>query len=261
MWYNVNMETGIFKNKYKTESARKMGYDYTSNGWYFVTVCIKNKEPFFGNIADGKMNLSEIGKIAEKYWREIPKHFPFTELNEFIVMPNHIHGIVGINRDIYIRRDGDLSRLNCARRRDGDLSRLRHAEKMRQSKYDCATRLPRRDKLRRDKLRRDESRRDESASLRGGVTGKNNPMGKNSLGEIIRWYKGRCTFEIKKMLNSRDGDSSCLYTNFAWQPRFYDRVVRNEKELDRIRKYIFDNVLKWEFDRNNPNVETAIHRV
>ena len=67
-------------------------------------------------------------------------------------------------------------------------------------------------------------------------------MGKNTLGEIIRWYKGRCKFEIGKISN----------VNFAWQPRFYDRVVRDDKELDRIRKYIFDNVSRWKFDRNNP---------
>ncbi len=106
------METeNKFKNRYRIKSARKLDWDYTNDGWYFVTICTKNMEPFFGNITDGKMNLSEIGKIAKKYWQEIPKHFPFVELNEFIIMPNHIHGIIGINNFNCCRRDEAMPRL------------------------------------------------------------------------------------------------------------------------------------------------------
>ena len=217
------METERFKSVYRIKSVRKLDWDYINDGWYFVTICTKNMKMFFGNITDGKMNLSEIGKIVEKYWLEIPKHFPFVELDEFSIMPNHTHGILGIN-NFNCRRDGDSSRLD-SRDRDA-INRV------------CTT-------------------------GKGGVTGKNNPMGKNSLSEIIRWYKGRCKFEIGKIFG-RDDDSSRLhdadqdainrrlYDNFAWQPRFYDRIIRNEKELDKIRKYIFENVLKWEFDKNNP---------
>ena len=159
------------------------------------------------------MNLSEIGKIVENYWLEIPKHFPFVELDEFSIMPNHTHSIIGINNSC---RDADLSRLNHARGNDS---------------FNRANQ----DAINQDAINRVST---------GGVTGKNNPMGKNSLGEIVRWYKGRCKFEIGKTLTNR--------INFVWQPRFYDRIIRNEKELDKIRKYIFENVLKWEFDRNNP---------
>ena len=216
------METeNKFKNRYRIKSARKAEWDYTSEGWYFVTICAKNMEQFFGNITDGKMNLSEIGKIAQDYWQEIPKHFPFTELDEFSIMPNHTHGIIGINNTSC--RDADLSRLDCD---DGDaINRRLYGD------------------------------RD------GGVTGKNNPMGKNGLGEIICWYKGRCKFEIGKIdrdaINrdaiNQDAINRRLYDHFAWQPRFYDRVIRNEKELNKIRKYIFENVLNWEFDKNNPD--------
>ncbi|MCK5123067.1 MAG: transposase [Candidatus Pacebacteria bacterium] len=200
------METeNKFKNIYRIKSARKLGYDYANDGWYFVTICTKNMEQFFGNITDGKMNLSEIGKIVENYWLEIPKHFPFVELDEFSFMPNHNHGIIGINN---FCRDA-IYRVSTTRDDDNSFNRAN-----------------------RDAINRVST---------GGVTGKNNPMGKNGLGEIIRWYKGRCKFEIGKM--------KC--DNFAWQPRFYDRIIRNEKELNKIRKYIFENVLKWEFDKNN----------
>ena len=85
-----------FKNKYTIQSSRLQGYDYSQNGMYFVTICAKDKEHFFGEIENETMNLSDIGKIAKEYWQEISKHFPFVNLDEFVVMPNHLHGIIEI---------------------------------------------------------------------------------------------------------------------------------------------------------------------
>jgi len=91
-----------FRGKYRIETARLKNWDYGSSGYYFVTVCVKNRECVFGNVDDNKVILSEIGKIAEKFWLEIPAHFPFVKLDEFIIMPNHIHGIIIIDnhRDV-----------------------------------------------------------------------------------------------------------------------------------------------------------------
>lgn len=91
-----------FQNKYRIPSARLPGWDYGSNAAYFVTICTKDREHFFGKIVDEKMRLSEIGKIANDYWLEMPKHFPFVILDEFVIMPNHVHGIIIINK-----RDND----------------------------------------------------------------------------------------------------------------------------------------------------------
>lgn len=94
--------------KYKDKKQyRYKGYDYSQNGCYFVTICTKNREIFFGDIV-GTQNLAflrdfaflratEIGKIAEKFWREIPDHFPFVKLDKFVIMPNHVHGIIQID--------------------------------------------------------------------------------------------------------------------------------------------------------------------
>jgi len=81
-------------NKYRIGSKRLKGYDYTSPGKYFITICTKNKIPYFGKIENGEMELSYCGEIAEKFWLEIPNHFPLIELDEFIIMPNHMHGIL-----------------------------------------------------------------------------------------------------------------------------------------------------------------------
>lgn len=65
---------------------------------YFVTICTHKRICYFGNVENGKMILSEIGRIASNHWFEIPDHFPFIELINFVVMPNHIHGLLEITR-------------------------------------------------------------------------------------------------------------------------------------------------------------------
>lgn len=87
-----------FQNKYRIPSTRLQNWDYGWNALYFVTICTQNRECYFGDIRDGKMQLSDIGQIANKYWLAIPQHFPFVELDEFVVMPNHMHGIIVINK-------------------------------------------------------------------------------------------------------------------------------------------------------------------
>ncbi|MGH7909725.1 MAG: transposase, partial [Thermodesulfobacteriota bacterium] len=73
----------------------------SQNGYYFVTICTKNREEWFGEFESGKMILNKFGKIAKNFWIEIPKHFKNVGLDEFIVMPNHIHGIVIIVGNAY----------------------------------------------------------------------------------------------------------------------------------------------------------------
>jgi len=86
-----------FRGKYRIQSSRCPNWDYRSNAAYFITICTYNREHFFGEIMNKKMILSEIGKIAEHFWYEIPEHFQFVKLDAFITMPNHIHGIIIID--------------------------------------------------------------------------------------------------------------------------------------------------------------------
>jgi len=94
-----------FKNRKTTRLAH---WDYAQNGYYFITICAKNKEEYFGKIIDEEMNLSDVGKIAKYYWYEIPKHFNFVRLEAFVVMPNHIHGIVVIDDGMNLDKNVDL---------------------------------------------------------------------------------------------------------------------------------------------------------
>lgn len=77
-------------------SIRLSHYDYSQPSAYFVTICVKDRKPLFGNICNGEMLLSPIGNIACTCWKEIPQHFDNVELDEFVVMPNHLHGIIVI---------------------------------------------------------------------------------------------------------------------------------------------------------------------
>jgi hypothetical protein len=87
----INLENmALFKNKYRIDSTRLTSWNYNGEGMYFVTICTKNREHFFGECKDKKMKLSSIGALIQGFWYQIPKHFPHVTLGEFIVMPNHI---------------------------------------------------------------------------------------------------------------------------------------------------------------------------
>ena len=89
-----------YQNKYRIPSARLKNWDYGSNGAYFITICTQNREHFFGEIVETQFIASEIGTLAEKFWMEIPQHFPYIELGNFVVMPNHVHGILIIDKNV-----------------------------------------------------------------------------------------------------------------------------------------------------------------
>lgn len=175
--------------KHHRKTIRIPRYDYSQPGYYLVTVCTKDREECFGNFENEQIKLSNIGIIAEQCVRDIPNHFNNAELDEFVVMPNHLHAII-------VLRDSDGR---------GAINR---------------------------------------APTKGGFAGNNNPMGKHSLGEVIRWYKGRCAFEIHK-----------INSVFSWQPDYYEHIIRNEQSLQRIREYIQNNPMQWELDVENPRRE------
>jgi putative transposase len=89
-----------YQNKYRIPSARLQTWDYGSNASYFITICTKNREHSFGEILDDEMHLNEIGKLAEQYWLEIAVHFSYIELGNFVIMPNHVHGILIIDNPL-----------------------------------------------------------------------------------------------------------------------------------------------------------------
>jgi putative transposase len=155
-----------FRNKYRIPSARLQNWDYGANGAYFITICTKEMKHFFGTITDDEMHLNAEGELAEKYWMEIPDHFPYIELGNFQIMPNHMHGILIINK---LHSD-----IVAAVQTRFIASPTELIEK--------ETRL--------------------IASVQGGFAGDMNPMLNDNISRASRWYKGRCSFEIHK-INSK----------------------------------------------------------
>ncbi len=88
----------FYRRRRQHNSLRYPGRDYSRPGKYFVTICTTNKTEWFGTVINNKIQLSDIGCIAFKIWSEIPQHFPYITLDDFVVMPNHIHGILIINK-------------------------------------------------------------------------------------------------------------------------------------------------------------------
>ncbi|MEA5510613.1 transposase [Crocosphaera sp. UHCC 0190] len=187
----------LYQNQYRTKSIRLPNRDYTQNGWYFVTICTYKKINYFGDIINTKMQRSPIGDIAQQYWVEIPQHHQNIFIDTFIIMPNHIHGIIIIENPKSRCRDvaGNVS-----------------TQTMINDEYN----LPK-------------------------VMSQISPKA-GSLSTIIRSYKSAVTRWC--------GQNK--YNNFAWQPRFYDHIIRNDGSLERIREYIINNPIKWEEDKNNP---------
>ena len=101
------------KSKYNSQihhrrSVRLKDYDYSQDGYYYVTICTKNFVKYFGRIKNGKMELSKIGEIVERCWNKIPQHFDNVTLDEMVVMPDHVHGIIMIDGD-----NGQLHNASC----------------------------------------------------------------------------------------------------------------------------------------------------
>jgi len=97
----------LFNKKYRIESTRLQHWNYANNGMYFVTICTENMINHFGNIINEKVILNKLGNFTKQCWKDIPNHFPFVNLDEYVIMPNHIHGIIVIdkpeNKNVAIR--------------------------------------------------------------------------------------------------------------------------------------------------------------
>ena len=188
-----------FRGKYRIKSARWEKWDYGWNGAYFVTIVTQNRLHYFGRIIDGEMQLSDLGKIAQKFWYEIPVHFPFVVLDAFVVMPNHIHGIIIIDKPVETPDSGVSTGKNM----------------------DVYIETP-----------------NLGVSTRKNMDAGNDKRWKpGTLGVIVNQYKRACTIEARQIV-----------PDFGWQSRFYDRVIRDGNEFNKIRFYILNNPGNWEND-------------
>ncbi len=221
-----------FQNKYRISSTRLQNWDYGWNASYFVTICTKNREHYFGKIEDGEMCLSEIGGIAQSEWLKSPDIRPDMnlELGAFVVMPNHFHGIVIIGKNKYNRRDGDGGRGNDGGDidgGDGDGGGVMGGRCVvgGRGAMHCASTDTNID-----------MDTDTNTNTKTKIKNKFGPQRKN-LASVIRGFKSSVTIQAHK-----------INADFAWQPRNNDHIIRDNLSFDRIQNYINTNIKNWKND-------------
>lgn len=211
-----------FINRYRIESTRLPGWNYGEDGYYFITICTKNREFYFGDVlcdngGEWSVALSPIGKIVRDELLNTPRIRSNVKLDVWVIMPNHIHVIIIIDnndcRDA-LHASQEPTALHASHKTRGT------------STYGY--------------IKRDAC----NASLRDGNVVYKNVFGpqRNNLASIVRGFKSTVTKQCNE-----------LGYQFAWQTRYYDRIIRDERALYAVRQYIKINPQKWQRDRNNSN--------
>ncbi|HUH46714.1 MAG TPA: transposase [Arenibacter sp.] len=210
-------------NKHHRRSIRLKDYDYSLEGAYFITICCANRTCLFGKIQDNEMILNEYGTIAYHEWTNTSKLRKNVELDVFVIMPNHLHGIIILNT---IPGRGEL-----------------HSPKNKLHSPENKWHSPNRDQdENKNKLHSPENKLhspNRNLPNIGGVFDTPLRSPSNNIGAIIRGYKSSVT----KQLNALN--IGCA----VWQRNYYEHIIRNEQSYQRISEYIIDNPQKWSDDR------------
>ena len=162
-------------------SPRLVGYDYRQAGAYFVTVCTWGREPLLGEVVGGEMQLDAAGHAVQRAWETLPRRFPGVDLDAFVVMPNHVHGVLVLGGD---------------------------------------------------------------PSLPPSIPTP-------SLSAVLRAFKSVAAIEGHRALD-RAGQA-------FWQRSYHDHIIRNNRALEQIRRYIVDNPACWDTDAENPSAPPTPH--
>ncbi len=197
--------------RHHRRSIRLKGYDYTQPGAYFITLCVHERAHLFGAVVDGEMQLNDAGRVVEQCWRDISAHFPHVALDAFVVMPNHVHGVLWIVDTITEPDAGTVGANNH--------SPTIGAENL--PPTIGAENLP---------------------PLPPPDVSPPRPHGTSkTIGSVVRGFKIGVTQWFRQ--------NTALYT--IWQRNYYEHIIRHERALNAIRRYILENPLRWSLDREN----------
>ncbi|MGB0929229.1 MAG: transposase [Chitinophagales bacterium] len=211
-------------NKHHRRSIRLKDYDYSQEGLYFITICVKNWNHLFGYIEDGVMFLNDAGKLVEREWLKIPNRFQNTRLHEYVVMPNHFHSILEIV---------DVDNVGAS---------LVDAQKTDIEKSKTGGIVQDSDQLQNNGLNI------ENIGQPQGIAPTIEPTTKKTIGDMIGAFQSIVTVEYIR------GVKNCGWQRFdkkLWQRNYWEHIIRNEKAYQNISNYIINNPQKWENDRFN----------
>ena len=213
------MSNEKYQNKYRIPSARATWHDY-NGGAYFITICTRNREHFFGEIRDGQMRLSEIWKFASGNLNDIADHHSYAEIPLFVVMPNHIHAIVFIDPDHACTDVAcNVSSRNVS---DDDVANVATL-----AKIDVAGNV---------------------STTNGNVTDGGAIAKKNAKMVEIAKHQSLLCVTIRGFKSAVTKFARENEIEFAWQTRFDDRIIRDQNRMNRVAEYIENNVARWDMD-------------
>lgn len=199
-------------NIHHRKSIRLKGYDYSQAGLYFVTICCQNRACLFGEIKNGKMILNNAGRMIEKWYYELENKFSDIRCDEMVIMPNHFHCIVE-NVGFVGAVGADL--------RVGPTTAVRADTQVRP--YDLG----------------EQNISPERQPILGEHVG-------SPLHRVVQWFKTMTTNEYIRGVKNLDWQR---FDGKLWQRNYWEHIIRNDEECQRIANYIINNPLNWENDK------------
>lgn len=217
-------------DRHNRQSIRLKYYDYSQQGFYYVTICTQDRKLLFGDVCKNDTNeyreascgcsspvmkLNSSGQMVDWEWNQIPKRYAYVILDKYVIMPNHFHGILQILNGKCTGVGTPLVGVLSADgyNNEGHKTHPYKEEKDLEQKRMGTSPIP-------------------------------------TLFDIIGTFKSITT---TKYITGVKQNNWPPFRKRVWQLRYHDRIIRNENELDRIRKYVIENPLKWDNDENNPN--------
>ena len=213
---------------HQRRSIRLVDYDYTSTGFYFVTICVQGQESLLGEVVDGEVVLNDAGQMVENIWQELPIRYPGIAFDEHVIMPNHFHGIIALQPPAAV----GAGPCACPGFQPGPRARPGFQPGPRACPGFSGARGE------------GHPQREEGHPQGGAPT-----TIQMSLMDVVHRFKSLTTARYRHGVNNHNWT---LFPGKLWQRNYYERIIRNENELHNIRQYICDNPQQWENDNENP---------
>ncbi len=186
------------------KSIRLQDYDYSSAGYYFVTIVSHKRMNIFGQINNGEIILNRVGQIIQQTWLDIPKHFPNASCDIYVIMPNHIHGIIELIDDPYINHIYNITEM--------------------------------------------VNERSVGATHESPLPVTRSGPRPKTIGAIIGLFKATVTKQYH--------ETGELTYKKIWQRNYYEHIIRDKRDYEKIYEYIESNPINWSLDEENPERST-----
>jgi putative transposase len=205
--------------KHHRRSIRLKGHDYSAPGAYFITICVHQRECLFGEVISGEMKLNQFGQLVWSHWQNLAHHHSHLQVDAFVVMPNHIHGILILKND-QTNHNGFVGAGLAdpvSAPHNASLPKPALSEDVGNNAFSTKPALP----------------QDVVISQH------------HSISEIIRGFK---TFSARRINQIRRSPGIPV-----WQRNYHEHIIRDEAALSTIRQYITNNAKTWRSDQLHPN--------